>query len=145
MTSLTSKHVDGVLMDAYTASSIRQSIDRSGADPVKLVDYPRYYGVVLSGNLAHIGKSLEDNIRSQDEDIMKIIEQNTNKIKVFTFVLFSLYNQNLHLRVLMNWIFECVYKFTQIGISTIDVFMFFKTDIKKKNHAWLNLLFNLKS
>ena len=82
MTSLTSKHVDGVLMDAYTASSIRQSIDRSEADPVKLVDYPRYYGVVLSGNLAHIGKSFEDNIRSHNEDIMQLIEQNTDKIKV---------------------------------------------------------------
>ena len=89
MTSLTSKQVDGVLMDAYTASSIRQSIDRSEADPVKFVDYPRYYGVVLSGNLAHIGKSFEDNIRSHNEDIMKIIEQNTDKMKVFTFTYYN--------------------------------------------------------
>ena len=92
MTSLTSKHVDGVLLDAYVASSIRESIDRSGADPVKLVDYPRYYGVVLSGNLAHIGKSFEDNIRSYDKEIMKMIKQNTDKMKVCFFLCSPLYS-----------------------------------------------------
>ena len=91
--------MDGVLLDAYVASSIRESIDRSGADPVKLVDYPRYYGVVLSGNLAHIGKSFEDNLRSYDEDIMKFIEKNTNKIKVpILMLLYSIYSSHSHYR-----------------------------------------------
>ena len=91
--------MDGVLLDAYVASSIRESIDRSGADPVKLVDYPRYYGVVLSGNLAHIGKSFEDNLRSYDEDIMKFIEKNTNKIKVpILMLLYSIYSSHSRYR-----------------------------------------------
>ena len=91
--------MDGVLLDAYVASSIRESIDPSGADPVKLVDYPRYYGVVLSGNLAHIGKSFEDNLRSYDEDIMKFIEKNTNKIKVpILMLLYSIYSSHSHYR-----------------------------------------------
>ena len=82
MTSLTSKHVDGVLLDAYTASSMRQAIDRSEAHPVKLVEYPRYYGVVLSGQLAYVSKSLEDNIRFFQQDVIELIAQNTKKMKV---------------------------------------------------------------
>ena len=69
-------------MDAYTASSMRDAIDLSGAHPVKLVEYPRYYGVVLSGNLKYISHSMEQNIHFFENDIVEMIAGHTDKMKV---------------------------------------------------------------
>ncbi|XP_066930169.1 uncharacterized protein [Clytia hemisphaerica] len=81
LTALTQKEVHGVLMDAYTASSMRNAIDLSGAHPVKLVEYPRYYGVVLSGHLKYIAHSMEASIHFHEKDIVEMIAGQTDKMK----------------------------------------------------------------
>ena len=82
---MTNHKVDSILLDAYSASSIRKNIDIEEIHPVKLVEYPRFYGVVLSGQTKFITKTLQDNVRLIENDILRMIATNTQKMKVYIF------------------------------------------------------------
>ena len=80
--ALRNKIVDGVLLDAYTVSSNIRLYDYENFNPVKLIKYPRYYGVVLSGDLANIARELGDNARAKENEILAALDSYKNIVPV---------------------------------------------------------------
>lgn len=75
ISALVSKRVDGILLDSYVASDYAQQISEKELDPVELVHYPRYYGAVLSGQLANIANLLHDNLKAEESRILKRLDK----------------------------------------------------------------------
>jgi len=85
--ALEHKEVDGVLIDAYSASTFRKTIEIANLQPVKLVEHPRYYGVVLSGPLKNIANEMKDNLKLIENEFTELIASNTDGMMVSKLVL----------------------------------------------------------
>ena len=82
MRALEHKEIDGALVDAYAASTFRKTIEIANLQPVKLVKYPRYYGVVLSGPLTMIANEMKDNLKLIENEITGLVASNTKRLMV---------------------------------------------------------------
>ena len=89
MQALTDKTVDGILIDAYKAGENKSVLATDAIRPVKLVEYPRYYGFVFSGPLATSSSVFVDFLTAKSEDVVKILEKTAVQMKVcsFTFIM----------------------------------------------------------
>jgi len=76
--------VDGILLDVYTVGSNINLYDAVHMNPVKLIEYPRYYGVVLSGHLANIAQELADNARARENEILGLLNDFKQTVPVST-------------------------------------------------------------
>ena len=76
--------MDGILLDAYTVGSNKNLYDAVHMNPVKLIQYPRYYGVALSGHLANIAQELTDNARARENEILVMLDEFKEVVPVCT-------------------------------------------------------------
>ena len=93
--ALRDKVVDGILLDAYTVSSNMHLYDHDNFNPVKLIKYPRYYGVVLSGDLANIARELGDNARAKENEILAALDTFKDTVPVCFFIMFLYYKYSI--------------------------------------------------
>lgn len=80
--ALLSREVDGVLIDAYTAGSSGTLFVQPGIRAVKVLRYPRSYGLVLSGRMVNLAEEARVYLASHQNEILKLVELNTQKMKV---------------------------------------------------------------
>lgn len=80
--ALLSREVEGVLIDAYTAGSSGSLFVQPGIRAVEVLPYPRSYGLVLSGRMANLVEEARVYLASNQNDIIELVESNTQKMKV---------------------------------------------------------------
>ncbi|XP_057305531.1 uncharacterized protein LOC130642791 [Hydractinia symbiolongicarpus] len=78
--SLVNHEVDGILLDAYTSGSYKSFLKQAGVQETSLVEFPRTYGVVLSGGLARVNEEVRDYVASNEDKILKVLEMYTTKL-----------------------------------------------------------------
>ena len=83
--ALLSREVEGVLIDAYTAGSSGSLFVKPGIRAVEVLRYPRSYGLVLSGRMANLADEARVYLASNQNEILKLVESNTQKMKVINF------------------------------------------------------------
>lgn len=118
--ALYNDHVFGILIDAYTAGSNRDILDDPLLHVASLIEYPRSFGIVLSGGLANVDKEVLDYVKTNEGNILEVLERFTQKLKVFTH-----YGS---IRLILNFRprnFECSFSFVQKNTqgTTINHFL----------------------
>lgn len=81
--ALKSEKVEGILVDAYTAGHYKDELDDPAFIAASLIEYPRTFGVVLSGSLANVEKNVADYVESNQARILDILENFTEKMEVW--------------------------------------------------------------
>ncbi|XP_057300557.1 uncharacterized protein LOC130633755 isoform X2 [Hydractinia symbiolongicarpus] len=79
--ALHNDHVFGILIDAYTAGSNRDILDDPLLHVANLIKYPRSFGVVLSGGLANVDQEVLDYVKTNEGNILEVLEMFTQKLK----------------------------------------------------------------
>ena len=74
--------MEGVLVDAYTAGSSGSLFVQPGTRAVDVLHYPRSYGFVLSGRMANLAEEARVYLASNQNEILKLVESNTERMKV---------------------------------------------------------------
>ncbi|XP_057300554.1 uncharacterized protein LOC130633709 isoform X2 [Hydractinia symbiolongicarpus] len=79
--ALKSEKVEGILVDAYTAGYYKDELNDPAFIAASLIEYPRTFGVVLSGSLANVKKNVADYVNSNQGRILDILENFTEKME----------------------------------------------------------------
>lgn len=74
--------IQGVLLDAYTAGSNRNAFHHPQLRALSMIKYPRTYGVVLSGALAHVSNEARDYVQTNQQRILEILQRSTEAMEV---------------------------------------------------------------
>ena len=80
--ALSSGEVSGILIDAYTAGAEKDILNDPLLHPVAIINYPRWFGLVVSGTLANVEYELNDYVLSHQGEILRILERLTDKMEV---------------------------------------------------------------
>lgn len=86
--SLVNHEVDGILLDAYTSGSYKSFLKQAGVLEKSLVEFPRTYGVVLSGGLARVNEEVCDYVFSNEDKILNVLEMYTTKLNVSSLLVY---------------------------------------------------------
>ena len=80
--ALESKTVSAILIDAYTAGENKDVLSNPLLLPVKLIEYPRWFGAVVTGALANVESELNDYVSTNQGKILQVLEKFTEKMEV---------------------------------------------------------------
>ena len=81
--SLSKRHVQGALVDAYVLGSRRDLFDKISVRINRIYDYSSAYGVVLAGEATKLQKCFREHVKAKQKEIFKIIEENVDMIEVW--------------------------------------------------------------
>ena len=82
MEALTNGAIKGFIVDSFTAGSYGLSFTQLGFRATKVFYYPRSYGLVLSGGLSNIASETRDFISTNQQRIIELVTQRTQRSKV---------------------------------------------------------------